>query len=210
MRSEFQFRIWNKKTHIYLGLYFLFFTWLFAFTGLMLNHSWKFAEFYPNRKITTSDQPIQIPPVPMDREVLARNILRQLGLRGELAMGAPLPDRLDFTASRPGTVYQIQANLSARTAHVVSNQYNAWGIMHTLHTFTGVNAANPAVKRDWYLTTVWALAMDAVAIGLILMVFSGYYMWWVLLQKRAFGSIALAAGCVCCFLFVFGLRWIYQ
>ena len=29
---------WNRKLHFYLGLYFLFFLWLFSLTGLMLNH----------------------------------------------------------------------------------------------------------------------------------------------------------------------------
>ena len=29
----------NRKGHYYLGLYFLLFLWLFALTGLLLNHS---------------------------------------------------------------------------------------------------------------------------------------------------------------------------
>ena len=32
------FLVWNRRVHFYLGLYLLFFTWLFAFTGLLLNH----------------------------------------------------------------------------------------------------------------------------------------------------------------------------
>ena len=52
--------------------------------------------------------------------------------------------------------------------------------------------------------------MDAVAIGLIVMVFSSYYMWWVLPQKRTLGAIVLASGCLTCFFFVCGLRWIYS
>ena len=38
-------RTWNQKLHIYLGLYFLVFLWLFAVSGLLLNHGWQFAEF---------------------------------------------------------------------------------------------------------------------------------------------------------------------
>jgi hypothetical protein len=55
------FEIWNRKLHYYLGLYFLFFLWLFAFTGLLLNHSWAFFEFWPNRKISTVERSIQAP-----------------------------------------------------------------------------------------------------------------------------------------------------
>ena len=28
------FKVWNRKLHYYLGLYFLFFLWMFAFTGV--------------------------------------------------------------------------------------------------------------------------------------------------------------------------------
>jgi hypothetical protein len=210
LRFENLFRIWNRKIHFYLGLYFLFFTWLFAFTGLILNHSWKFAEFYPNRSITIADRAFQTPPESSDKVATARGVLQQLGIRGEVALSpAAVPGRLDFTASRPGLVYQIQAKLADGTAHVVTNQYNGWGIIHVLHTFTGVSTANPELKRDWALTTVWALAMDALALGLIVMVLSSYYMWWVLRQKRLTGAMALAAGVAVCLLFVYGLRWIY-
>jgi hypothetical protein len=40
------FLVWNRRLHYYLGLYLLFFCWLFAFTGLVLNHPrWAFAQF---------------------------------------------------------------------------------------------------------------------------------------------------------------------
>ena len=42
--------VWNRRVHYYLGLFLLFFIWLFAFTGLLLNHPrWQFAQFWPNR-----------------------------------------------------------------------------------------------------------------------------------------------------------------
>ena len=93
---------------------------------------------------------------------------------------------------------------------MTANQYNAWGVMHILHTFTGVSVTNPNEKRQWIVTTVWALAMDALAIGLVVMILSSYYMWWVLPKKRLLGSLVLFAGCASCILFVFGLRWIYS
>ena len=42
---------WNRRLHFYLGLYLLFFIWLFALTGLLLNHpKWSFADFWPMRR----------------------------------------------------------------------------------------------------------------------------------------------------------------
>src|SRR5438093_10955919 len=78
------FEIWNRKLHYYLGLYFLFFLWLFAFTGLLLNHgSWKFQEFWPNRKISTYERAIK-PPPPSSDLAQARDLMRQLGIQVEI------------------------------------------------------------------------------------------------------------------------------
>ena len=52
----------------------------------------------------------------------------------------------------------------------------------------------PATHRDWILTTVWVVAMDALAIGLVVMVFGSYYMWYLLKRRHALGWIVLAGG----------------
>ena len=49
--------LWNRKLHYYLGLYFLFFLWLFSLTGLMLNHQQWFTGLY-ERDQTSYDAPI--------------------------------------------------------------------------------------------------------------------------------------------------------
>src|SRR4051794_39932116 len=44
---------WNRKLHFYSGLFLLVFLWLFAFTGLLLNHpAWSFQESWVNRHET--------------------------------------------------------------------------------------------------------------------------------------------------------------
>ncbi len=204
------FDVWTRKVHYYLGLYFLFFLWLFSFTGLLLNHSWKFAEFWPNRKISISDRPI-LPPAQADDLHEAKDLMRQLGLDGEVEWTAARNDlgHLNFRVSRPGRTTEVKADLVHSTARVEETRINAWGTMRVLHTFTGVRANDTRNQRDWIVTTMWALSMDALAIGLVLMVFSSLYMWWRIKTKRLPGFLALLLGCLTCGLFVFGLRWIY-
>src|SRR5260221_10659681 len=44
---------WNRKLHFYSGLFLIVFLWLFAFTGLLLNHpNWTFHESWRNRHET--------------------------------------------------------------------------------------------------------------------------------------------------------------
>ena len=210
-RRAAAFATWNRKAHYYLGLYFLFFLWLYAFTGLLLNHSsWAFAQFYPTRKVSKFVRQIQ-PPAPASDVDRARAVMRQLGIGGEIGWSAARSDsaRLDFNVSRPGRIYQVQADLKEGRAAVTLTEYNAWGVLRTLHTFVGVSPDDSRNRRDWTLTSLWACSMDAVAAGVLLMVLSGFYMWWSLHDKRKAGLVALALGLAICGLFVRGLRWLY-
>lgn len=204
------FLVWNRRVHYYLGLYLLFFCWLFVLTGLLLNHPrWQFAQFWPNRVQTTTEHHFQVPGATNDLE-RARDLMRQFGIAGEIQWPPTQPAGAPFTfqVSRPGLVIEVKADLRSGRAALQRNDVNAWGVMHVLHTFTGVRAADTRNARDWMLTTVWALSMDAVAAGLIVMVFSSYIMWYQLRPKRRGGIIALLLGFGSCIAFLAGFRWL--
>lgn len=203
---------WNRKLHYYLGLYLLFFVWLFAFSGLLLNHSsWKFAEFWGNRKQSTYVRVI-VAPSPGTDLAQATDLMRQLDVNGEIEWTAARNNdkRLDFRVTRPGHVFEIKTDLEQKRATVQRIDFSGWGVLRLLHTFTGVRQNDSRNERDWILTSIWAFAMDAVAVGLIFMVLSSLYMWWELPQlKRRLGTIALMLGALSCGLFCVGLRWLY-
>lgn len=200
---------WNRRLHYYLGLYFLFFLWLFSLTGLLLNHPmWRFAQFWPDRRETSFEQPLHGRGA---RSALdqARLIMRELALAGEIDWPPQqTPGRLEFTVNRPGLLHRVSADMNQNRVTVTRTEVNAWGVMYFLHTFSGTRVNNPAATRDWMLTSVWVMAMDAVAAGLLLIVFTSYYMWYRLKPKRRLGLISLGAGVVCCGVFVAGLAWL--
>ena len=201
---------WNRRIHYYLGLYLLLFLWLFSFTGLLLNHPrWTFAEFWPNRQQTSFQLPIQNPP-PGGDLVQAEDIMRQVRVHGEIewTRSRSVPSHLNFRVSRPGHIFEIMADLQQGRATVQRIDLNAWGVARILHTFTGVRMTDSRNQRDWLITTLWALSMDSLALGLILMVLSSFYMWWSQKQKRRLGMVALLSGLLSCGLFVVGLRWL--
>ena len=206
------FRVWNRKLHYYLGLYFLFFLWLFAFTGLLINHSsWAFAEFWPKRQVSNYERAVQAPPGGDDL-AQAQDLMRQLDIVGEIQWGAPRkdPGHLDFQVARPGRNFAIKADLEHGNAKVERTDLNAWGIMRVLHTFTGARINDTKNQRDWILTTVWALSMDAVALGMVILVIGGVYLWFGLKGKRILGLVALVSGIVACGWLVIGLRLLYS
>jgi hypothetical protein len=198
------FEVWNRRLHYYLGLYFLFFLWLFSATGLMLNHQQWFGDLY-RRAATTYETPIETP----DGDTLAartRDLMRQLGLQGEIDWPAAQPVwHIDFSVSRPNGTAQVRVDLTAKQAYVREFRNGGLHAFQIFHTFSGSRFNQPASARDWTVTSVWVLAMDALALGLVLMVLGSYYMWWQLKKKRTLGIFALAAGFASCGAFVAGI-----
>jgi hypothetical protein len=204
------FLAWNRRLHFYLGLYLLFFIWLFAFTGLLLNHPrWEFAQFWPNRVQSKSETTIA-PVTAVSDSDRARDVMGQLNIDGEVQWPTVQPAEGPFTfqVNRPGLILDVKADLRTGRATLQRTELNGWGVMHALHTFTGTPATDLRNRRDWTLTTLWALSMDAVAAGLIVMVLGSYVMWFRLRAKRLGGIIALTLGFLSCGAFIGTLRWL--
>ncbi len=207
------FERWNRKLHFYAGLFLLFFVWLFAFSGLLLNHpTWSFVESWNNRKERNYEREMTVPGPEVKGDLAqAREILRQLGIEGEILWTTTRTDAnlFDFQVRRPGHFFFIKADFAKKRVNVRQSDVNLWGVIKVMHTFTGVQLDDPRQSRDWALTSLWAFSMDAVAAGLIFMVLSSLYMWFKLPQKRISGAVVLGLGTLICGLFCVGLRRLF-
>ena len=196
---------WNRKIHYYLGLFFLFFLWLFSLTGLLLNHGqWRLAAAANARTETRFERGIE-PPAGEDDLARARDVMRQLGLTGEIELpaAAQAQGRFDFSVNRPKDASQVKVDLSTKRASVQHFQNSGWAVFRIFHTFSGSRFNAPGSHRDWILTSAWTLAMDALSAGLVVIVLGSYYMWFRFKRKNlAVGIAVLAAGYACCALFL--------
>jgi len=194
---------WNRRLHYYLGLYFLFFLWLFSATGLMLNHQQWFTDLYKRAEFSY-DTPIESP---AGETMLAqtRDLMRQLDLKGEIDWPAAQPAwHIDFNVSRPNGAAQVRADLTAKIAYIRTFDNRRLHAFQIFHTFSGSRFNQPGSERDWIVTSLWVFAMDALGVGLIVMVIGSYYMWWQLKKRRTLGIMILTAGVLCCGIFVAG------
>lgn len=193
------FERWNRKFHYYLGLYFLFFLWLFLLTGLILNHGrWLMSMAANERKETRFERTIEGPTGNTDVERV-RDVIRQLGLTGEIDLPASqAPGFLAFNVNRPSDASQVKVDLQQRRAAVQHFDNSGLATFRIFHTFSGSRYNQPASQRDWIVTTVWTVAMDALALGLLVMILGSYYMWYRLKPKRRLGFAVLVAGFVSC------------
>ena len=197
---------WNRKLHYYSGLYFVWFLWLFSLTGLLLNHPrWALSRI-PNDPNPAFERPIE---VPIDGSEIARahDIMRQLGLEGEVDWPPQTPGRFDFNIAIPRRAIQVRVDVAQHRATVQEIDRSLWSALRISHTFSGSRYNTATSTRDWVLTSVWVFAMDALAVALVAMVLGSYYMWYRIKSKRALGWLVLATGFASCGLFVFGFGW---
>src|SRR6266850_3652065 len=147
-----RFERWNRKLHFYAGLFLLFFLWLFALSGLILNHpTWSFAESWKNRKEKTYEKEITVPGPEVKGDLgQAREIMKQLGIEGEILWTTTRTsaDLFDFQVRRPGHFYFIKADFAQKRVQLRQSDVDVWGVIKVLHTFTGV-LDDPPNTRDW-------------------------------------------------------------
>jgi len=196
---------WNRKIHMYLGLYMLLFLWVFSISDLFMNHP-NWFKHQPQR--SPQEQPVRMPDATSNTEK-AQALMQQLNLTGEIIFrGQQRPGQFTFIAMRPNHRVFVNVNLQTNVAklNVVKTQ-QLTATLEILHTFSGVRPiwreAEP--QRDWLPTQIWSLSMDALCVGLIFIVASSLYMAFQIKQNRAWCLISFTFGTLLCSFFIWGL-----
>jgi hypothetical protein len=198
---------WNLKIHIYIGLYLLFFIWLFGFSGLLLNHHWEFANFWEERKETSFEKTITISGA-REEYRLVHDIMHKIDLNGNISNAKFSDDSilLSFIISKPGTRYDIQANLIDGNILIKEMNFNKWGIMRALHVLRNPTLSEQGGRYQSAMASIWSISMDIVSVSLIMLCLGGWYLWIKATRKRFYlGLISVACGFILC---VFFLRFL--
>jgi hypothetical protein len=196
---------WNRRLHSYVGLYLLLFVWVFAVSGLILNHpKWRFSEFWSSRQESVREGSVRISAAPSELD-RAKDLMGQLGLSGEIDQIKATPDHFEFRLSRPSQIISVAVDPASGKAVVKQIKLNTWGILSGLHHLTGVHADNPALTRNRMATWAWSLSMDAVSLGVLFLALGGVWIWYRRNQNHWPGLIALMLGMLSCGFFAFAL-----
>lgn len=185
----------NRKLHIYLGLFIIFFVWLFFVTGLIMNHTkWKVRNFYEKRieetiSFNVSDRIIH------GNHDRVNTIKNYLNIEGEVSNIRIKAGNIGFRVSSPGLVQEVNVDSAGRGSMKVL-KYNFWGKLHTLHLFNGMDKNDPGQRPDWIVTKLWRIMMDLTAIILIILSLGSWIMWYKVRRDYKAGYIFLAAGII--------------
>jgi len=199
---------WNRKIHIYLGLFLLLFIWLFGISGLLLNHHWDFANSWERRKELSYDKTIEISQE-REKRLLVVEILNKLDLSGTVVNLRYSTDSvfLNFIVSKPATRYEIQAGLNDGKIMIKESNFDQWEIMRTLHKLRNPTQKEQDGHYQPVLAFIWSLSIDVVSVGLIVICLGGWYMWLQVGKKRLyFGLISITGGFILCIYILFFLN----
>ena len=218
MKISSWIRRWNKKIHIYLGLYMLLFLWLFSISGLFINHH-NWFERPPKPEQVKWEKTIE-PPQGVDDQAKAEDLRAQLGLSGEIvrarANRKPPPGHFTFSLVRMGRILFVDADLEKSVATIQYRTQTAGSLVfrqtiENLHVMTGVRGVwgEPQPRtRDWWVVKLWSFSIDAVAVGFMVLVLTSIYMWYLRRRTWLVGSIVFVAGILSCSFFIWGIRWL--
>ena len=191
------FYIWTRDLHLYLGLLVSPFLILFAVSVFYVNH----VHLNP-AKVETSTREVRELAIPegitvtegMEQALLARKILPQVGLDGEINFIRNLrsEEKLVIPVVGPGFSASIDLRLPERTATVTERQTSLAETFAYLHRSPGPH--NVAIRGNWFWTTVWRWLADATVYLVLFISISGVYMWTALGAERRVGLALLGAG----------------
>jgi hypothetical protein len=197
---------WNRKLHIYTGLFLLWFIWLFSVSGLLLNHGkWKFAGFWDQRRQSVRSLAVNIPEG-LDSVALIRLVMKETNISGEVSDVLVSTDSINFKVSIPGHERNLHVDVKRGTCTMKETVFNLWGKIRTLHTFNGVDKKFPDKKPDWILTRIWHFSMNMIATGLIILCTSSWIMWINSKKYFLLGGIILASGIATTIFLVFIIK----
>ena len=180
-----------RDLHLYAGLFLCPFVLLFAVSTILLNHPSRSGSGNPEPK---REVPVQVPAGEPGSIPQAREILRQIGVSGEMdyVRHNAKSERLFMPVSKPGETTRVDVDLRAKTATIEREERGLGEALNYLHKMPGPH--NVRFRGNWVYMSWWAVTTDAVVYGILFLTFSGLYLWWKLKAERAVGWVLVSGG----------------
>jgi hypothetical protein len=179
-----------RDLHLYAGLFLSPFILLFAFSTILLNHPSP-AQGKPDAK---REMKVELPPGEPGSVPHAREILRQVGVTGEIdyIRHNAKSEKLLVPVTKPGETTRVDVDLRAKTATIEREPRGLGEALNYLHKMPGPH--NVRFRGNWVYMSWWAVATDATVYGLLFVSISGLYLWWKLKAERTVGWVLVGGG----------------
>jgi hypothetical protein len=198
------FNQFNRRLHLYLALTLLPWIVMYGISAIpMTRPSLKDGMYNDNPSLWTTRSEHQYERVVPDgisrdeMRQLGRKILKDFGIEVRSTFGAYSlrKKRLTVYASDFWSFTRITYNIEAQHVKIQDKQFR-WS-----HFLTGLHGRG-GFAHETPLNYVWSVLVDLVALGFLLWIASGLYMWWQAPGVRRWGFVALLSGLMSFTIFV--------
>ncbi len=172
-----------RNIHLAAGLFASVLLVAYGLTALLM----AFPFYRPEPRVSESS----VGSVPEDLasspRALARWLMDEHGMRGDLIEAAATSSGLRLTIARPGTAHDVEYTSATRVAYVTTRVDNAVGMLIALHQVRGVSHEDGG-------TRAWSWLLLSGSVALLLLSVTGVVLWFKRHDERRIGAIVLAIG----------------
>jgi hypothetical protein len=183
------FRRFMSRAHLYAGLFISPFVVLYAFTAVAFNHT--LARKAQEKASRTESISVRAD-LSKDNLPLAADILRQLGIEGEIIFVGRNPGSLYIPVALPGENITVNVDLASLTASVAREETGAYGALLYLHKSPGPHVS--AIRGNWWPTRLWRVLADSTVLLTLFLTVSGIYLWLAIGLPWRTGFILAGGG----------------
>ncbi len=181
----------TRNLHLYTGVLLSPLVVLFAITGIFFNHAWNPLGAGQREPVRTRGLRVQV------REnqqglVQARDILRQLGVEGEINFVTRSRTALTIPVMLPGKQIEVRVNLRDSTADITERGTGIGGALLYLHASPGQHNAN--IRGNWIYTRLWGFVADGAVYLILFLSASGILLWTGAKAERRTGLVMIGLG----------------
>lgn len=170
-----------RTVHLLCGTLSLPFLLMYGISAVQMAHSRWFT-----LKPTITERQVAVPPA-LDARTLARHLMNNEGVRGELGQTSESAGAQKLRIVLPGTVHEVSYDRSGGTARIRTSVAGTLGMMNRLHHAAGLYPEFVPLK-------LWGAAVGVISLALIGLGGTGLWMWWMRRQERTLGLILLASN----------------
>ena len=189
----------NRRTHLYAGMFFLPWFFVYGISSAVFSHSSWFNKG-PMQWNTLFDREYKLGPVPpgADLRALGERIVKDAGFEGQFVALRTPAGNIQVNQNRFLGNTQIIYNPKAERLSARRDVPKWTSLVVRLHSTGGF-------EQPGFLRNLWSVFVDLVQVSILIWLCSGLYMWWHLRRSRNLGLLALGCGLASFGFFLVGL-----
>lgn len=172
--------LWIRNTHLLLGLCSVAYLIMYGLGGMeMAHHGW----FGLKPRVSEDRKTLQAGSD--NPRAIARELMDQHRTRGELKQIAQTPEGFRFRIVWIGTGHLVNYVRATGEARITTTTTGFLGVLSNMHEDSG------GLGHEYWLANLLGFMVAVVSCFLLILGFTGLYLWFKLRKERTIGAILL-------------------